>query len=187
MDDDEEFRKLQYPIGKYVVMEQPSQEQVEQFILAIGQLPHKLRAVVAALTPAQLDTPYRDGGWTIRQVIHHLPDSHLHGYTRQKLALTEDVPTIRTYHEQEWANLSDSLTGSPDISLALLEALHLRWVLLLKGLTAEQLDRKLNHPENGIQSIRQHIGVYAWHGEHHLAHITTLIRRKGWEVAALEV
>lgn len=181
MTNEEELEKLMYPIGRYATEEHPSDEQVEQFILAIGQLPLKLRTAVSELTPEQLDTPYRENGWTVRQVIHHLPDSHLNGYTRQKLALTENVPTIRTYNEGEWAKLNDSLIGAPEVSLALLDALHMRWVLLLEGLTSEQLDRKFNHPENGVQSIRQHIGVYAWHGEHHLAHITELIERKGWK------
>lgn len=172
---------MRYPVGKYDTTQPVSDERVEQFILAIGQLPDKLRAAVAKLTPEQLDTPYREEGWTIKQVIHHLPDSHMNGYIRHKLALTEDIPTIRTYHEAEWAALADSQTCDIEISLNLLEALHQRWVVLLKGLTHEQLDRKLRHPESGECAIRQYIGVYAWHGEHHLAHITGLIERKGWK------
>ncbi|WP_299822382.1 YfiT family bacillithiol transferase [uncultured Pontibacter sp.] len=178
---EEELELLRYPIGKYNPSANASDElQVEQHILAIAQLPGKLREAIANLTPEQLDTCYRPEGWTLRQVIHHIPDSHMNGYIRQKLALTEDVPTIRTYHEDEWAKLPDSLLASTDISLALVEALHQRWVVMLKCLTPEQLERKFTHPESGETTIRQHIGVYAWHGEHHLAQITSLIKRKGW-------
>ena len=178
---EEELELLRYPIGKYDPAQYPNDEHlVEQHILALGQLPGKVREAVKDLTPEQLDTPYRTDGWTVRQLIHHIPDSHMNGYIRQKLALTEDIPTIRTYHEAEWAQLPDSLLTDPEISLALLEALHQRWVVLLKSLTPEQLERKLIHPETGECSIRQHIGLYAWHGEHHLAHITGLIIREGW-------
>lgn len=180
---EETLETLMYPIGRYQPDGQPLQEQVEQFILSIARLPEQLRLAVSKLTPEQLDTPYRPDGWTVRQVIHHLPDSHMNGYIRQKLALTEDIPTIRTYNEVEWAALADSMSGSPELSLALLEALHVRWVLLLKSLSPEQMDRKFKHPENGEQTIRQHIGVYAWHGEHHLAQIKALIKRKGWQEA----
>ena len=178
---DEELERLRYPIGKFDVSQPLSADQIEQFILSIARLPARLQETVEDMTPDQLDTPYREGGWTVRQVIHHLPDSHLNGYTRQKLALTEDVPTIRTYNEGEWAELPDSLQGAPEVSIALLAALHQRWVLLLKGLQPEQLERKFVHPENGEQSIREHIGLYAWHGEHHLAHITELKSRMGWK------
>ncbi|MDX5437042.1 MAG: putative metal-dependent hydrolase [Pontibacter sp.] len=178
---EEELEKLKYPIGKYNPASYPNDEHlVEQHILAIAQLPAKLRDAVKDLTPEQLNTPYRPEGWTVLQVIHHIPDSHMNGYIRQKLALTEDVPTIRTYHEAEWAELPDSKLTNPEISLNLLEALHQRWVVLLKSLTPEQLEYKLMHPETGECSIRQHIGLYAWHGEHHLAHITGLMTRKGW-------
>ncbi|ARS37905.1 metal-dependent hydrolase [Pontibacter actiniarum] len=177
------MEKLKYPIGRYNPQQELSEQELAQAILAIAQLPQKLRTAVANLTPEQLDTPYRDGGWTVRQVIHHLPDSHLNGYMRQKLALTEDVPTIRPYDEVAWAALPDSLHGDPGISLRLLEALHQRWVLLLQSLTPEQLARKFTHPASGGQSIRQHIGNYAWHGNHHLAHVTELIRREGWDKA----
>jgi DinB superfamily len=182
---EEELELLRYPIGKYDASKYPNDEHlVEQHILAIGQLPGKMREAIKDLTPEQLDTPYRTDGWTLRQLVHHVPDSHMNGYIRQKLALTEDIPTIRTYHEAEWAQLPDSLLASPDISIALLEALHQRWIVLLKSLTPEQLERKLIHPETGECSIRQHIGLYAWHGEHHLAHITGLVGREGWKKAA---
>ena len=176
----EELEQLRYPIGKFDASQSLTDDQVEQFILSIARLPDRLQEAVADMTAEQLDTPYREGGWTVRQVIHHLPDSHLNGYTRQKLALTEHAPTIRPYNEGAWAELPDSLQGAPEISLALLAALHQRWVLLLKSLQLEQLQRRFIHPENGEQRIREHIGLYAWHGEHHLAHITELKKRKGW-------
>lgn len=185
---EEELELLRYPIGKYDASKYPKDEHlVEQHILAIAQLPNKLRDATKDLTPEQLDVPYRPDGWTVRQVIHHIPDSHINGYIRQKLALTEDVPTIRTYHEDAWAQLPDSLLASPDISLALLEALHQRWIVLLKSLTPEQLERKLIHPETGECTIRQHIGLYAWHGEHHLAQIGGLVEREGWKKAVSEL
>ncbi|GAB3193875.1 hypothetical protein ABID22_000415 [Pontibacter aydingkolensis] len=178
---EEELELLRYPLGKYDPAKYGTdQHQVEQHILAIAQLPGKVRNAVKDLTPEQLDTPYRPEGWTLRQLIHHIPDSHMNGYIRQKLALTEDVPTIRTYHEAEWAMLPDSSLANPEISLTLLEALHQRWVVLLKCLTPEQLNRRLIHPETGECTIQQHIGLYAWHGEHHLAHITGLTIREGW-------
>ena len=178
---EEELEKLKYPIGKYDPASYPHDEHlVEQHIVLLAQLPGKVRAAIKDLTPEQLNTPYRPDGWTLLQVVHHIPDSHMNGYIRQKLALTEDVPTIRTYHEAEWAELPDSKLTNPEISLNLLEALHQRWVVLLKSLTQEQLEYKLKHPETGVCSIRQHIGLYVWHGEHHLAQITGLIARKGW-------
>lgn len=176
----EELEQLRYPIGKFDASQSLTDDQVEQFILSIASLPVRLQEAVANMKAEQLDTPYREGGWTVRQVIHHLPDSHLNGYTRQKLALTEHAPTIRPYNEGAWAELPDSLQGAPEISLTLLAALHQRWVLLLKTLQPEQLQRRFIHPENGEQRIREHIGLYAWHGEHHLAHITELKKRKRW-------
>ncbi|WP_242921075.1 YfiT family bacillithiol transferase [Pontibacter liquoris] len=171
---------LRYPTGKFDITQPVSEEQLNQYILSIAQLPGKVRQALTGMTDEQLDTPYRPGGWTVRQVVHHLPDSHLNGYIRQKLALTEDSPTIKPYDEAAWAGLPDSMQGDPQISVALLEALHQRWVLLLKSLTPAQLDRTFLHPQNGQQSIRQHIGLYAWHGEHHLAHITALKERENW-------
>jgi hypothetical protein len=177
---DEELEQLRYPIGKFDTTKPMTDEEVEQYILSMAGLPDRLRLAVAEMTQQQLNTPYREGGWTVRQVVHHLPDSHMNGYIRQKLALTEDIPTIRTYNQEEWAELPDSLNGAVEISLALLAAVHQRWVLLLKSLQPEQLSRKFIHPVNGEQRIREHIGLYAWHGEHHLAHIMELKKRKGW-------
>ncbi|MCJ8165507.1 bacillithiol transferase BstA [Pontibacter sp. E15-1] len=176
----DETEQLRYPIGRYSAALPLTDAQVSAAIQSIAELPARLQEAVAPMTPAQLDTPYREGGWTVRQVIHHLPDSHLNGYMRQKLALTEDLPTIRPYDEGAWANLPDSLLGPPEVSVALLTALHQRWVLLLRSLQPPQLDRKFIHPQGGEQRIRDHIGMYAWHGAHHLAHITALQKRKGW-------
>ena len=178
---EKELEKLKYPIGKYDPASYPDDEDtLAQHILAIGQLPGKLREAVKGLTMEQLNTPYRPDGWTLLQVVHHIPDSHMNGYIRHKLALTEDMPTVRTYREADWAQLPDSMLTSPEISLNLLESLHQRWVVLLKSLTPEQLNRKLVHPKNGEFRLLQNIGLYAWHGEHHLAHITGLIKRMGW-------
>ncbi|MCC9137142.1 bacillithiol transferase BstA [Pontibacter silvestris] len=174
------LEQLRYPIGHFDATQPIADDRLSQLILSIANLPAKVREAITDLTEEQLDTPYRPGGWSIRQVVHHLPDSHLNGYTRQKLALTEDNPTIRPYDEEAWSKLNDAKHGAPDVSLALLEALHKRWVLLLLSLTPEELKRTFMHPVSGQQTIRQHIGLYAWHGEHHLAHITELKKRMGW-------
>jgi uncharacterized damage-inducible protein DinB len=140
-----------------------------------------LRAAVTGLTDAQLDTPYRPGGWTVRQVVHHVPDSHMNAYTRFKLALTEDVPTIKPYDEAKWAELDDSKSKMVEHSLALLEALHARWVFLLERLKPADFDRKLNHPEwDAPMTLDMLLALYAWHGKHHVAHVTELRKRSGW-------
>ena len=172
--------KLCYPIGHYSPPQVITEDQLNLYILSIGSLPTRVAEAVADLTDEQLDTPYRPGGWTLRQVVHHLPDSHLNGYTRQKLALTEENPTIRPYDEVAWAELPEARYADPSVSLALLHALHQRWVLMLHQLTASQLERTFVHPDSGQQTMRHHIGLYAWHGEHHLAHITGLKKRMGW-------
>ncbi|WP_018476673.1 YfiT family bacillithiol transferase [Pontibacter roseus] len=172
--------ELRYPIGQYSPPQHISDVQLHQYIRSISDLPARVAEAVAALNEEQLDTSYRPGGWTVRQVVHHLPDSHLNGYTRQKLALTEENPTIRPYDEVAWAELPDAKTAAPAVSLALLQALHQRWVIMLQQLTATQLDRTFVHPVSGQQTIRYHIGLYAWHGEHHLAHITGLKKRMDW-------
>ncbi len=171
---------LRYPIGRHNHTQPIDDEKLGEYIRAIAELPSLLREAVDGLTKEQLDTPYRPGGWTVRQIVHHLPDSHMNGYIRQKLALTEDMPTIRSYDEEGWAELHDGKYSSPEVSINLLEALHKRWVLLLLSLTPEQLDRKFIHPVTGEFTVRQHIGTYAWHGAHHLAHITELKKRMGW-------
>jgi len=136
---------------------------------------------VAGLSQEQIDTPYRPGGWTVRQVVHHVPDSHLNSYIRFRLALTEQEPTIKPYDEKRWAELADSRTGPMEVSLALLESLHARWVLLLRALTAADWKRTYRHPELGVVNLERTASLYAWHGRHHVAHITSLRQRMGWD------
>lgn len=143
-------------------------------------MPENLRAAVEGLSAAQLDTPYRDGGWTVRQLVHHLADSHMNSYVRFRLALTEDWPTIKPYDEKLWAQLSDASTAPVETSLELLTALHERWVLLLRSLTAEQWQRGYVHPDNSRQTLAEAAALYAWHSRHHVAHITELRKRSGW-------
>jgi uncharacterized damage-inducible protein DinB len=172
---------LRYPIGSFKLEGTPTDDQVKRAICEIADAPAKLRASVEGLTPEQLETPYRPGGWTVRQVVHHVPDSHLNSYCRFKLALTEDVPTIKDYHEDRWAELGDVRDASIEVSLALLESLHERWVLLLKSLAPTDFARMFRHPEIGVVSLAQSACLYAWHGRHHVAHITSLRERMGWE------
>ena len=141
--------------------------------------PAKLKAAVGGLNDRQLDTPYRPGGWTVRQVVHHLPDSHLNSFVRFKLALTEEEPTIKPYDEARWAELADS-KAPIELSLPLLENLHERWVLLLNSLTPADWQRKFRHPERGPMTLTDNLQIYAWHGRHHVAHITALRERNGW-------
>jgi uncharacterized damage-inducible protein DinB len=146
----------------------------------IAATPAKMREAVAGLTPQQLETPYRDGGWTLRQVVHHVPDSHMNSYVRFKLGLTEQAPTIRPYDEARWAELADSRDTSLETSMTLLESLHDRWVRLLRAMSAEDFQRTLNHPENGMMTLDAMLALYAWHGRHHVAHITSTRARNGW-------
>jgi hypothetical protein len=147
----------------------------------IAATPGKLRIAVAGLDRAQLDTPYREGGWTVRQVIHHVPDSHLNAYVRLKLALTEDGPVIRPYDEALWAALEDSRQTPVEVSLTLLDSLHARWVTLLRSLGADDFRRTLRHPDHsGILTVDWLTALYAWHGRHHVAHVTSLRERLGW-------
>jgi uncharacterized damage-inducible protein DinB len=150
-----------------------------EFIENVAATPARLRAAVAGLKREQLDTPYRPAGWTVRQVVHHLPDSHMNSYIRFKLALTEDDPTIKTYHENLWAELADS-TLDIEVSLRLLEDVHTRWVALLRAMKPADFARKLQHPEMGPMTLDQLLALYNWHGKHHVAHITTLRKRMGW-------
>ncbi len=171
---------LRYPIGKFQAP--PSYVPVVRatFIRQIEEAPARLREAVSGLSERQLDHPYREGGWTVRQVVHHLPDSHMNSYIRFKLAVTEDEPTIKPYDEAQWAKLHDATTGAVEVSLALLEALHHRWVLFLRSLSEAQLSRTFRHPELGMISLDQNLALYAWHGRHHVAHITALRDRMGW-------
>lgn len=169
-----------YPIGQFSPESNPTPASRSRHIEEITALPANLRSALRGLSPQQLDTPYREGGWTVRQVAHHVPDSHMNAYIRFKLALTENVPTIKPYEEAAWARLKDSESTSIDVSLNLLEALHIRWVNLLRSMKAEDFNRKLNHPEAGVQTLDHVLALYDWHGNHHLAHITTLRERMKW-------
>lgn len=171
---------LRFPIGKFVTPSLYSEETRRSCIRDIADTPTRLRVAVQGLSVAQLDTPYRPGGWTLQQVVHHLPDSHLNSYTRFKLALTEDQPTIKDYQEQRWAELSDTAQTPIEVSLDLLESLHKRWVILLHSLSPTDLARTFKHPQSGLQTLDKTLALYSWHGHHHLAHITSLRGRMGW-------
>jgi uncharacterized damage-inducible protein DinB len=171
---------LRYPVGKFEAVTSLTGEQRRQCIDAIAEAPARLAAAVAGLMPAQLDTPYRPGGWTVRQLVHHIADSHMNALIRFKLALTEDEPTIKTYEEARWAELADTKTPPIESSLVLLENLHKRWVLLLRSLTSADWPRKFRHPEWGPATVDFLLAQYAWHGRHHVAHITSLRERNGW-------
>jgi len=171
---------LQYPIGKFSFKEDVTPESRKNFIKEIEELPSKLKKAVSGLTDEQLDTPYRHDGWTIRLVVHHIPDSHLNAYVRIKLTLTEKEPLIKTYEEKEWAKLHDYYQTPIQVSLDLLEALHKRWVILLNSLNENDFQKKFKHPEWGLNTIDFLIAQYAWHGNHHVSHITALRERMGW-------
>src|SRR5438270_8638581 len=172
---------LRYPIGPFKLDGTQTREQIQRAISEIAEAPAKFRAAVEGLSPDQLDTPYRPEGWTVRQVVHHVPDSHLNSYCRFKLALTENEPTIKAYHEDRWAELDEARTAPVEVSLALLESLHKRWVLMLKSLAPSDFDRGFRHPELGLISLAQNVCLYGWHGRHHVAHITSLRERMGWD------
>jgi uncharacterized damage-inducible protein DinB len=172
---------LRFPVGKFDWNASVNEAEYPKLIAAIAETPPALRSAVAGLSRDQLETSYRPGGWTVKQVVHHLPDSHLNAYTRFKLALTEDVPTIKPYDEAAWAELPDSQKVPIDVSLNLLEALHVRWVTLLRSMSGADFRRRLRHPEHDRElTLGQMLGLYAWHGRHHVAHITALRKREGW-------
>jgi hypothetical protein len=170
---------LSYPIGKFEKISEVTPEMRQQFIEEIAALPANLQSAIASLENEQLDTPYRPGGWTVRQSIHHVADSHLNSFTRFKLALTEDVPTIRPYFEERWAELADSFLPV-EHSMQIIEGLHFRWTTLLKSMSDEDFKRKLIHPESGEWTLEQFLALYAWHCRHHTAHITNLRERNNW-------
>ncbi|MBM2839847.1 MAG: putative metal-dependent hydrolase [Bacteroidetes bacterium] len=172
---------LQYPVGKLQLKPSPTSDERLDLIQQIAEAPVHLRKAVAGLSAEQLDTPYRPGGWTVRQVAHHLPDSHLNAYVRMKLALTESQPTIKPYNEKLWAELHDVKTAPVETSLTLLESLHERWVLLLRSLAPEDFLKTMLHPENGVINLDFIVQMYSWHGRHHVAHITALRQRMGWK------
>jgi hypothetical protein len=170
---------LRYPIGPFTPAE-PTADVIARATAEIARLPTELRAAVSGLDDRQLDTAYRPDGWTVRQVVHHVADSHMNGLIRMKLALTEDNPTIKPYDENAWAKLPD-MTLPIDVSLVLLDQLHTRWVALLRALTANQLQRTFMHPEHGRTiTLGYHLQNYDWHSRHHVAHITALRHRNGW-------
>ncbi|HSZ71626.1 MAG TPA: putative metal-dependent hydrolase [Cytophagaceae bacterium] len=175
------LNSLQFPIGKYEAPQTLTQELVNGYIKDIASFPKRLLQAVKGLDKQQLDTPYRPGGWTIRQVVHHCADSHMNSLIRFKLALTEETPTIKPYYEERWAELADSKNMDITPSLLLLEGLHQRWVTLLQSLTAKDLEKTFIHPEHGKRfRLDENIGVYAWHCNHHLAHINTLKKNRNW-------
>lgn len=170
-----------YPIGRFAFDGKANPQLREQWMAEIAAAPGALRAAVAGLGPAQLDTPYREQGWSVRQVVHHLPDSHLNAYTRFKLALTEEEPVIKPYDEAGWAELPDVRAAPVETSLTLLECLHRRWVLLLRDLGPADFARRFRHPEHGRSiGLDEALAMYAWHGRHHVAQITSLRGRMGW-------
>lgn len=172
---------LRYPIGKFQWEEGLTEEKRHQYVDDIAEAPAKLRAAVAGFSEAQFDTPYREGGWTARQVVHHLADSHLNAFVRFKLALTENEPTIKTYEQQLWAELADARNAPVEPSLAMLEGLHQRWVIMLRQMSAADFARQFQHPEHGLMKLERVLAMYAWHGRHHVAHITSLRQRNGWK------
>jgi len=171
---------LRYPIGKFTVPGSLTPAERTAAIQVIAEAPARFRDAVRDLSESQLDTPYRDGGWTVRQVVHHVPDSHLNAYIRFKLALTEDSPTIKPYDEGAWARLPDTASTRVETSLTMLDALHERWVNLLQSMKPADFGRTLVHPERGPLSLDQMLAMYVWHSRHHAAHITGLRQRNAW-------
>lgn len=171
---------IRYPLGKFAAQENYSSEDITGFIKKIEELSAKLEKAVQNLNDEQLDTPYREGGWSVRQVVHHLADSHMHAYIRTKWTLTENEPVIKAYLEKFWAETTET-KSHPDVSISFLKALHTKWIILLRSILPPDLDRFFVHPETKRQvALKTLMGMYAWHGEHHLAHITNLKKLKGW-------
>ena len=170
---------LRFPIGKFDASREVTPELRREFIQTIADLPIKIAEAVKDLNDGQLDTPYRPEGWTVRQTVHHVADSHLNSYCRFKLALTEDKPTIRPYYEDRWAELKDSQLPI-DVSLKIIEGVHRRWVVLLDSMTDEDFKRELIHPDSGDWKLDKFLGLYEWHSKHHTAHIMKLRERNGW-------
>lgn len=172
---------LRYPIGSFVWPKSLTAAERKAGIQTIADTPALIRSAIQGLTDSQLDTPYRPDGWTVRQVVHHVPDSHMNAYTRFKLALTEETPTIKPYDESAWAELDDSKSRLIDASLAILDGLHARWVFLLERMKPAHFERRLKHPEHDrVITLDMLVAMYSWHGRHHTAHITELRRRSGW-------
>lgn len=171
---------VRYPVGKFESRTSLLPQERRGMIDIIAAAPLRMREAVDGLSDSQLDTPYREGGWTVRQVVHHVPDSHMNAYVRVKLALTEDVPMIKPYDEAAWAQLPDSRITPVEVSLALLDALHARWVDILRAIDEAEFRRPFRHPEHGAVNLDWLVAMYAWHSRHHVAHITALRTRMGW-------
>lgn len=169
-----------YPIGTFEHTGDVSKARRDEWVRVIATAPQQFRAAVDGLSDAQLDTRYREGGWTIRQVVHHVADSHINSYIRYRLALTEDNPTIKPYAEDRWAELADARSADVAVSLNLIESVHARWVMLLERMSDEDWSRSFFHPERGTVRLDATAGLYAWHCRHHLAHITLTRERNGW-------
>ncbi|MDX6747346.1 putative metal-dependent hydrolase [Polaribacter sp. PL03] len=177
-----DIEQLKYPIGKVVLPTKITKKDIEEWVSVLERFPQELEFLTKELSENQLDTPYRKDGWTIRQVIHHCYDSHHNSYTRFKWALTEDKPIIKAYYEERWAELEDSNTAPIFLSIDALKALHSKWVYLLRTLSIQDLDKQFRHPSNNeVISLKENIGIYAWHSKHHFAHIEELMLRKGWK------
>jgi uncharacterized damage-inducible protein DinB len=172
---------LRYPIGKFSHQGVLTEEARRACIRSIEEAPARYAAAVGGLTPGQLDAPYREGGWSVRQTVHHVADSHINAYCRFKLAMTEENPTIKPYIESLWAETADSRIADVGVSLVLIEKLHARWVLLLRSMTPGDFGRKLVHPESGPMDLDRLLALYSWHGRHHEAHIVNLRKRQGWQ------
>ncbi len=176
-----EIMDLSYPIGKFTWPKAVAAEERRRLIGEIAAAPARLRDAVEGLDERQLDTPYREGGWTVRQVVHHVADSHMNSFIRFRLALTEQEPAIAAYDQDKWAGLADSRKAPAETSLRLLESLHRRWVAMLESLEEGDFARTFRHPELGVLRLDSNLALYAWHGRHHAAHITGLRERMGWK------
>jgi uncharacterized damage-inducible protein DinB len=172
--------RVRYPVGDFGLDPEVTASKRRLWLEQMAEAPERLAAAVDGLDDEQLGTPYREGGWTIRQVVHHLTDAHLNGFVRFKLALTEDRPPIKTYEEALWAETADGREAPVSVSLHLLAALHARWMILLRSLSEEQFACAFSHPDRGLMTIDKAIQLYAWHGLHHTAHVTSLRARRGW-------
>jgi uncharacterized damage-inducible protein DinB len=171
---------LRYPIGPYESRDKLTPAERREMIDQIAAAPRHLRNAAQGLDERQLDTPYREGGWTVRQVVHHVPDSHLNAYIRLKLALTEHEPLIKPYEQSAWAMLPDSVQVPIETSLVLLEKVHERFVTILRAMSEEQFARRFTHPDHGLMTLDWLVAMYAWHGRHHVGHITSLRERRSW-------
>ncbi|HEU0050111.1 MAG TPA: putative metal-dependent hydrolase [Nitrososphaera sp.] len=172
---------LRYPVGKFQYETLNTDSQRQDLISQIESLPENIRKAIKGLSPEQLETPYRPDGWMVRQVVHHTADSHMNAFIRFKLALTEEDPTIKPYEETRWAELEDGRNAPIELSVTMLDSLHARWIILLKSLKETDYSRTFKHPEMGPMNLDKTLSLYAWHGRHHVAHITSLRERMGWQ------